>query len=560
MAKLKQVLFCHSTRLDKILTLMNENRFSFSSLNRIFALSLHQPKQNDMKYPIGIQNFESLIHDGYVYVDKTALIYQLADQGRYYFLSRPRRFGKSLLISTMDAYFSGKRELFQGLAIEKMEQKWTKYPILHLDLNTAKYDTKEALDEVLNMKLLEWESIYGVGPGEASLSLRFLGIVKRACEKTGERVVILVDEYDKPMLQAINNEELTKEYRNTLKAVYSVLKTQDGYIKFAFLTGVTKFGKVSVFSDLNNLEDISMNERYIDICGITEKELHTYFDEEVETLGRKNGICKDDCYTKLKNQYDGYHFETGTVGIYNPYSLLNTLKNMKFSDYWFETGTPSYLVQLLKDADYELPDLTQEHITADVLNSIDSMSQNPIPVIYQSGYLTIKDYDEEFRMYELGFPNKEVENGFMNYLLPYYTPVKKTDTAFFIASFVDDVRKGRPEEFMKRMSTMFSRTDYKIVGDAELYFQNALYLIITMMGFYTDVERTTSEGRIDMTVETKDYFYIFEFKLDGTPEEALRQIEDKGYAKPFAMDPRRLYRIGVNFSSEKRGIDEWKIE
>ena len=421
-----------------------------------------------MKYPIGIQNFESLIQDGYVYVDKTALIYQLADTGRYYFLSRPRRFGKSLLISTMVAYFSGKRELFKGLAIEKLEQKWTKYPILHLDLNTAKYDTKESLDNVLNDALSAWEKCYGTSPTEVTPELRFKGIVQRACEKTGERVVILVDEYDKPMLQAINDEALTNEYQKTLKAFYSVLKTQDGYIKFAFLTGVTKFGKVSVFSDLNNLEDISMNERYIDICGITEKELHTYFDEEVETLGRKNGICKDDCYTKLKNQYDGYHFETGTVGIYNPYSLLNTLKNMKFSDYWFETGTPSYLVQLLKDADYELPDLTQEHITADVLNSIDSMSQNPIPVIYQSGYLTIKDYDEEFRMYELGFPNKEVENGFMNYLLPYYTPVKKTDTAFFIASFVDDVRKGRPEEFMKRMATMFSRTDYKIVGDAEL--------------------------------------------------------------------------------------------
>src|SRR5574344_2918704 len=514
----------------------------------------------NMKYPIGIQNFESLIQDGYVYVDKTALIYQLADTGRYYFLSRPRRFGKSLLISTMVAYFSGKRELFKGLAIEKLEQKWTKYPILHLDLNTAKYDTKESLDNVLNDALSAWEKCYGTSPPEVTPELRFKGIVQRACEKTGERVVILVDEYDKPILQAINNEALTEEYRNTLKAFYSVLKKQDGYIKFAFLTGVTKFGKVSVFSDLNNLTDISRDEWFIDVCGITEQELHTYFDEDVARLGEKCKLSKDDCYAKLKKQYDGYHFEANTEGLYNPFSILNVLAKQKFSDYWFETGTPSYLVQLLKDADYELPDMTQSHITADVLNSIDSMSQNPIPVIYQSGYLTIKDYDERFRMYELGFANKEGENGFMNYLLPYYTPVKKTDTAFFIASFVDDVRKGRPEEFMKRMATMFSRTDYKIVGDAELYFQNAFYLIITMMGFYTDVERTTSEGRIDMTVETKDYIYIFEFKLDGTPEEALRQIEEKGYAKPFAMDPRKLYRIGVNFSSEKRGIDEWKIE
>jgi hypothetical protein len=332
------------------------------------------------------------------------------------------------------------------------------------------------------------------------------------------------------------------------------------YIKFAFLTGVTKFGKVSVFSDLNNLSDISMDEEYIDICGITEQELHTYFDEDVARLGEKYKLSKDDCYAKLQKQYDGYHFEANTIGLYNPFSILNVLAKQKFSDYWFETGTPSYLVQLLKDADYELPDMTQSHITADVLNSVDSMSQHPIPVIYQSGYLTIKDYDEEFNMYELGFPNKEVENGFMNYLLPYYTPVKKTDTAFFISSFIQDVRKGNPEQFMARMAAMFSKTDYQIVGNAELYFQNAFYLIMTMMGFYTNVERTTSEGRIDMTVETKDYIYIFEFKMDGTPEEALQQIETCGYAKPFVMDPRKLYRVGVNFSSAKRCIAEWKIE
>lgn len=513
-----------------------------------------------MKYPIGIQNFESLIHDGYVYVDKTALIYQLADQGRYYFLSRPRRFGKSLLISTMDAYFSGKRELFQGLAIEKLEQKWTKYPILHLDLNTAKYDSKDSLDNVLNDALSDWEKSYGTSPTEVTLELRFKGIVRRACEKTGERVVILVDEYDKPMLQAINDEGLTKEYRKTLKAFYSVLKTQDEYIKFAFLTGVTKFGKVSVFSDLNNLTDISIDRRYQTICGITEEEIHTYFDGPIQELADMNDMNFEEACQKLKELYDGYHFIQNGVGIYNPFSLLNTFAKSDFSYYWFETGTPSYLVELLKKADYELPDLTQEHVTADVLNSVDSMSQNPIPVIYQSGYLTIKGYDPRFRMYELGFPNKEVEDGFMNYLLPYYTPIKKTDTAFFVASFVDDVENGNPEQFMKRMAAMFSKTDYQIVGNAELYFQNAFYLIMTMMGFYTDVERTTSEGRIDMTVETKDYIYIFEFKMDGTPEEALQQIETCGYAKPFAMDARKLYRVGVNFSSAKRCIAEWKIE
>src|SRR5574344_2351731 len=393
-----------------------------------------------MKYPIGIQNFEKIHNDGYVYVDKTELIYKLADTGSYYFLCRPRRFGKSLLISTMDAYFSGKRELFKGLAIENLEQKWTQYPILHLDLKNERYDTTENLNHILDLNLSKRKKLYGSYEKEKSFSLRFAGIIQRACEKTGERVVILVDEYDKPMLQAINDEELTKEYRKTLKAFYSVLKTQDGYIKFAFLTGVTKFGKVSVFSDLNNLSDISIDRRYQTICGITEEEIHTYFDGPIQELADMNGMSFEDACQKLKELYDGYHFIQNGVGIYNPFSLLNTFAKSDFSYYWFETGTPSYLVELLKKAAYELPDLTQEHVTADVLNSVDSMSQNPIPVIYQSGYLTIKDYDEEFRMYELGFPNKEVENGFMNYLLPYYTPVKKTDTAFFIASFVDDVR------------------------------------------------------------------------------------------------------------------------
>ena len=512
-----------------------------------------------MKYPIGIQNFESLINDGYVYVDKTALMYEMADTGRYYFMSRPRRFGKSLLISTIDAYFSGKRELFKGLAIEKMETKWEKHPILHLDLNTEKYTTKESLDHILDLNLSKWEKLYGSYEKEVSFSLRFAGIIERACEKTGQRVVILVDEYDKPMLQSIGNEELTDEYRKTLKAFYSVLKTQDGYIKFGFLTGVTKFGKVSVFSDLNNLNDISMDEKYQTICGITEEEIHIYFENSLNDLAAKCKISYDDVCRQLKENYDGYHFLEDGIGMYNPFSLLNTLSKLKFGSYWFETGTPTYLVELLKGYDYELPNLTEEQVDSDMLNSVDSMSKNPIPVIYQSGYLTIKDYDSRFDIYKLGFPNKEVEEGFVKYLIPFYTPIKKVESSFFITSFVNDVEKGNPEDFMKRMDTMFVNTDYKIVGKAELYFQNTFYVIMTMMGFYTKVERTISDGRIDMTVETNDYVYIFEFKMDGTPEAALQQIEAKGYAKPFAMDSRKLYRIGVNFSSDKRCIDGWKI-
>ena len=511
------------------------------------------------KFPIGIQNFESLINDCYVYVDKTALVYRMATTGRYYFLSRPRRFGKSLLLSTIEAYLSGKKELFKGLAIEKLEQKWEEHPILHLDLNTENYKEPDSLRRRLDSTLSYWEQLYGTRAVEISLPLRFEGIVRRACEKTGHRVVILVDEYDKPMLQAIGNETLQAEYRNLLKAFYSVLKSQDRYIKLAFLTGVTKFGKVSVFSDLNNLNDISMDYRYMDICGITDKELHENFDGDVALLGERNGLTKEECYVKLKEQYDGYHFDYDTVGLYNPFSIFNTLSKLKFSDYWFETGTPSFLVYLLKHSNYRLDRITEEQVSGDLLNSIDSMSCNPIPVIYQSGYLTIKGYDKEFGIYRLGFPNKEVENGFIKYLLPFYTPVTEQESSFIITSFVMDIRQGNVDSFMQRLQSMFADTDYKIVGKMELYFQNAMYLVFKMMGFYTDVERTTSNGRIDVVLQTKDYIYVMELKLDGSADEALRQIEEKGYALPFAKDSRKLYKIGVNFSSEIRGIVEWKI-
>ena len=369
-------------------------------------------------YPIGIQNFESLRNDNYFYVDKTKLIYQLARSGRYYFLSRPRRFGKSLLISTLEAYFEGKKELFRGLAIENLEKDWIKYPILHLDLNIEKYNSPDSLDKILNDKLEYWESIYGTRPSETSFSLRFAGIVRRAYEQTGQRVAILVDEYDKPMLQSIGNEELQRSFRDTLKPFYGVLKSMDGCIKFALLTGVTKFGKISVFSDLNNLNDISMDERYIEICGITEKEIHENLEDELHELARRQKMTYDEVCKELKECYDGYHFVEDSIGLYNPFSLLNTFDKMKFGSYWFETGTPTYLVELLKQNHYSLQRIAHEETDADVLNSIDSASQNPVPVIYQSGYLTIKGYDRRFGMYRLGFPNREVEEGFIKFLLP----------------------------------------------------------------------------------------------------------------------------------------------
>lgn len=512
-----------------------------------------------MKYPIGIQDFVKLRQGGFAYVDKTKFVYKLADEGSYYFLSRPRRFGKSLFLSTLEAYFLGRKELFEGLAIYDMEKEWKSHPIFYIDLNTANFRDENSLYEVLNSHVSVWEEKYGAREYETTLALRFKGVIARAAEKEGRGVVILIDEYDKPILQTLRNQELQEKHRSLLKSFYSVLKTQDRYIRFAFITGVTKFGKVSVFSDLNNLMDISMDQRYISICGMTQDELLYNFREGIEQLGEAYGDTEEETLNKLKIRYDGYHFEEDTVGIYNPFSVLNTLAKLRYKDYWFETGTPTFLVDLLKMHNYRLPDITREKVSGDVINSIDSMSTNPIPVIYQSGYLTIKGYDERFKKYRLGFPNKEVEEGFLNFLLPLYTSAGN-NSPFMVDEFVQDVESGNPERFMQRMKAFFADTSYQVVGNAELYFQNAMYLVFKIMGFYTQVERPTSDGRIDAIIQTPDYIYIIECKLDRTADEALRQINESDYAAPFAMDKRRIYKIGVNFSSQTRGVEQWIIE
>lgn len=369
-----------------------------------------------MKYPIGIQDFEKLRTNGYSYVDKSRFVYKLATEGEYYFLSRPRRFGKSLFLSTLEAYFQGKKELFKGLAIYDLETDWKKYPIFHIDLNTANFREKDSLYTVLNDYLTTWESKYGTRESEATLALRFKGVIARAAEKEGCGVVILIDEYDKPILQTLRAPELQAEHRAQLKAFYSVLKTQDRYIKFAFLTGVTKFGKVSVFSDLNNLTDISMDHRYISICGMTEKELLTNFKEGISELAEANGDSETETIAKISMRYAGYHFEENSEEIYNPFSVLNTLANSRYDDYWFKADTHTFLIDILRKHDYCITDLNKAQVKVNMMNNVDS---NPIPVIYQSGYLTIKSYDERFKNYQLGFPNKEVEEGILNTLLPH---------------------------------------------------------------------------------------------------------------------------------------------
>lgn len=508
-----------------------------------------------LKYPIGIQDFEKLRKEGFLYIDKTALIRKLSEQGCYYFLSRPRRFGKSLLLSTLHAYFEGKRELFRGLAIDTDEVSWEAHPVLHLDLNAQKYEKKESLDEVLHDFLSREEAKYADVSQSDAWGLRFGNVIRQAYEKTGKRVVILIDEYDKPMLQAIGNPDLQNEYRNTLKAFYGALKSMDGCIQFAFLTGVTKFGKVSVFSDLNHLTDISMDRRFYDICGISEEELHANFHQGVVELAEANGMTEEECYAKLKERYDGYHFHHTAPGMYNPFSLLRTLSKKEFGSFWFETGTPTYLVTLLQLHDYNLETMSEVETDADVLNSTDGGSTDPIPVIYQSGYLTIKDYDREFGLYKLGFPNKEVEEGFLKFLIPYYTSIPKSGSAFEITQFVKDVRAGRTEQFVKRLRSFFADTPYELVKDLENHYQNVLFIISRLMGFYTRAEYHTSEGRIDMVIKTPAYCYVLEFKLNGTAEEALQQIQDKNYALPFTLEGQKVIRVGMNFSSATRNID-----
>ncbi len=511
-------------------------------------------------YPIGIQNFEKIRKGGYFYIDKTALIYKMVKTGSYYFLSRPRRFGKSLLISTLEAYFQGKRELFEGLAMEKLEKDWIKYPILHLDLNTQKYDTPESLEDKLNRTLIEWERLYGAEPAENSLAMRFEGIIQRAYTQTGQRVVILVDEYDKPMLQAIGNEALQKSFRETLKAFYGALKSKDGCIKIGVLTGVTKFGKVSVFSDLNNLDDISMWNEYIELCGISEREIHENLEAELYEFADARGITYDKLCAELKECYDGYHFTHNSIGMYNPFSLLNAFKRKEFGSYWFETGTPTYLVKLLKKHHYNLERMAHEETDAQVLNSIDSESTNPIPVIYQSGYLTIKGYDEEFGIYSLGFPNREVEEGFMKFLLPFYAHVNQVESPFEIQKFVREVRSGDYDSFFHRLQSFFADTTYELIRDQEVHYQNVLFILSKLMGFYVKAEYNTSHGRIDMVLQTDKFIYIMEFKLEGTAEEALKQINEKQYALPFEADGRKIFKIGVNFSAKTRNIEKWIVE
>ena len=513
------------------------------------------------KLPIGIQTFEKIRRGGYLYVDKTELVWQLASTSVPNFLSRPRRFGKSLLLSTFKAYFEGKKELFEGLAIEKLEEKWEKHPVLHLDLNAEKYDTIESLNAILSYQLTQWEAIYGKGTDETTLSNRFKGVIQRAYEQTGKGVVVLVDEYDKPLLQAIHNEELLEAYRVILKAFYGTLKSKDSCLRFVFLTGVTKFSQVSVFSDLNQLNDISMDYDFGCICGITHQELLSTFEPEIKALAKFNGVSEKEAVEQMTRQYDGYHFHPYAEGVYNPFSVLNAFYKKEFGNYWFQTGTPTFLVKLLQNADYDLRTL-MDGVEASAITFTEYRAEagNPIPLIYQSGYLTIKDFDKEFKIYTLGFPNDEVRYGFLNFLVPFYTPITDDKKNFYIMKFIKELEKGEVDAFMQRFEAFFADFPYELNDKTERHYQVIVYLIFKLMGQFTQAEVHSAKGRADAVVQTKDYVYVFEFKLNGTAEEALQQIGEKGYAAPFKGDSRQLVKVGVEFSADTRNVKRWLME
>ena len=514
-----------------------------------------------MNYPIGIQTFEKIRNNDFAYVDKTALVYWLAKKGTCYFLSRPRRFGKSLLLSTLKAYFQGKKELFDGLAVAQLEKEWKQYPVLHIDLNAEQYSTVEALTSTLNLSLLHWEKLFGTGEGEDSVAKRFRGVIIRAAQQSPQgKVVILIDEYDKPLLEAIGNPVLQDEYRKILKAFYSNIKSCDEFIRFAFLTGVTKFSHLSIFSGLNNLKDISLDPHYAALCGFTQEELETAFAEGIDEFAEAEGVSRERILELLKERYDGYHFSRDlTVGVYNPFSIINAFDDNALNAYWFATGTPNFLAEVIKQTDFPLDKLTAEVQTAEALDAIDMMYDNPIPLFFQSGYLTIKGYDPRLRSYQLGFPNTEVEQGFAQFMATYYHGGNRKGT-FNIVRFVKAVGAGDVNGFMTLLQAFYVDGDYQLVGSLEIYFQNSLMMLFKLLGFYVQVERHTSKGRMDVTLQTRDYVYILELKVDQSAETALRQIEEKQYAVPFAADPRTLFKIGVCFSSEERGVKEWIIE
>ena len=517
-----------------------------------------------MKYPIGIQTFEKLRDSGYVYVDKTDLVYRLVTEGDVYFLSRPRRFGKSLLLSTIKAYFQGKKQLFEGLAMERLETEWNEFPVFHIDFNGKNFTNQDELQDSLNSFVTRVETEYDVSVPADNLGDRFIAVLKKATEQYGRKAVVLVDEYDKPLLDVMST-PIEAKNREILKGFYSTFKLADEYLQFVMLTGVTKFSQISVFSGFNQPNDISMDPTYETICGITEDELNSYFTEPMQEMAELMKMTLEDVRQEIKRMYDGYHFSRNMTDIYNPFSLLSALRNGIIEEFWFRTGTPTYLIKLMRHFDEDIDEIISKQYNASQFVDYRADEQRPLPMIYQSGYLTIKGYNARTNSFRLDFPNNEVKQGFVTMLANDYLKTKG-DSASWIIEIVNALDIADLDRFHKLLAGFFASIPYSqrrrtTEPEQERDFQYTFYLLLRMIScYFVFVEKETSEGRADCVIEAQDYVYIFEFKRDGTAAEAIKQINDKGYANEYAGDKRKLFKIGCNFSTETGTVDDWLVE
>ena len=511
-------------------------------------------------YPIGIQTFSEIREKNYLYIDKTEYVYRMTHFAKYVFLSRPRRFGKSLLTSTLHSYFSGRKDLFQGLAMERLEKEWIEYPVLHFDMSMAKHVDKERLERLLDFMLSDYERTFGLDTTAGDANLRLTRLIKCAYEKTGKKVVVLIDEYDAPLLDVVHEKENLGVLRNIMRNFYSPLKACDPYLKYVFLTGITKFSQLSIFSELNNIKNISMDEPYAAICGITEDEMLTQMKEDMGMLAAKLNISSEEVLLKLKGNYDGYHFTYPSPDIYNPFSLLNAFADGKFGSYWFGSGTPTYLIKMLEKFGVEPSEIGNNHAEVSAFDAPTETMTDIIPLLYQSGYITIKDYDESIDLYTLDIPNKEVRLGLMKSLLPNYVASKTRETTTMVAYLSRDIRNDDMDSALRRLQTFLSTIPYCDNTRYEGHYQQMFYIIFSLLGSFVDVEVRTPRGRVDVVLRTKTTLYVMELKLDKTAGEAMEQINLKNYPERFALCGLPVVKVAINFDSERCTIGEWKLQ
>ena len=511
-------------------------------------------------YPIGIQTFSKIREGNYLYIDKTAYVYRMTHSASsYMFLSRPRRFGKSLLTSTLHSYFSGRKDLFHGLAMEKLEKEWTEYPVLHLDMSTAKHADSEQLLQELNLKLYGYEQIYGRLEEEVNPNQRLMGLIKRAYEQTGKKVVVLIDEYDAPLLDVVHERENLDVLRNIMRNFYSPLKACDPYLRYVFLTGITKFSQLSIFSELNNIKNISMDEPYAAICGISEDEIRLQMKDDLGGLAKKLEITPEEALMKLKENYDGYHFTSPSPDIYNPFSLLNAFADGKFGSYWFGSGTPTYLVKMLNKFGVKPSEIGRRQLKSSVFDAPTETMTDAVPLLYQSGYITIKDYNKMLDLYTLDIPNKEVRLGLMESLLPYYVNNKTPEATTMVAYLFYDIQNGDMDAALHRLQEFLSTIPYCDNTRFEGHYQQVFYIIFSLLGYYVDVEVRTPRGRVDIVLRTKTTLYVMELKLDKSAGEAMEQIDLKNYPERFALCGLPVVKVAVSFDSERCTIGDWEI-